>query len=117
MTDLLRQLLVALLEADDVALHAALQTVRTRASAATESLSVPRDNPHAPVITIGEAVGVVEEVTGRPVHYTTIRRWLKAYPALGYQLPSGAWRVFESELRRHLMRGRERPARNEIDAT
>ena len=77
----------------------------------------PRDNPHAPVITIGEAVGVVEEVTGRPVHYTTIRRWLKTYPALGYQLPSGAWRVFESELRRHLMRGRERPARNEIDAT
>jgi hypothetical protein len=115
MTDLLRQLLGALVEADDAALYAALQTVRTRAS--PESPPSPHENPREPVITISEAVGVVEKIRGRAVHHSTIWRWLKRYPALGYQLPSGPWVVSERELLRHLTHGREQPAKNENHAT
>lgn len=55
-------------------------------------------------LTIGQAAGLAEKVTGRPVHYSTVRRWLlNNQGIIGRQLPTGGWIAWESQFTAFLL--------------
>jgi hypothetical protein len=80
-------------------LMAALGAIRSCRTALDPTYSrPPKWDATGHEISVGQAITLVEHLTGRPVDASTITRWLNRYPHLGYRRAGGRWVVYAERM-------------------